>query len=466
MKKFFSKIAQQFKAMDKITRVVFIVFMALAITTSVVAYGMVRQFTSTMTILDLPGIPLLNNPQDDEDESFSQLAQPGVALPEAWDGKSRVTILLMGLDYSDWRGGETPHSDTMILLSVDPVSRTASMLTIPRDMWVNIRGFGYGRINEAYFNGEAFNLPGGGPEMARQTVEQFIGVPVQYYAVIYFDAFIRFIDEIGGITVTPDEPVTIEREGSVQQEVLQPGKAVTLDGELALAYVRERKTSGGDVDRSRRQLESILAIRNRILKYESLPELIAKAPVLYNEISSGIRTNLDLKQAIQLGVLGIQLDANNIKKGVIDYNMVTLATSPSGEKILKPITDQIRVLRDDLFATGTKGPMAQPAPDSTLVKDEAARIVLLDGIGDPDFTNRTAVYLRSQGMNVIQVEDAGGYTAGSRIEIFNGKPHSVKYLAELMNIPSNNIWNTYDPGAGLDIRVTIGGDWAQNNSLQ
>ena len=463
MKRFFSKIGRMFSGWDKVTKIVFVIFVVLAITTSVAAYSVVRNLTSTMTILNLPGIPLLSR---DDQSAGSEISQPAVALPEPWDGVSRVTILLMGLDSSDWRAGDTPHSDTMILLSVDPISKTASMLSIPRDIWVNIRGFDYGRINEAYFNGEAFKLPGGGPELARQTVEQFIGVPVQYYAVIDFQAFIRFIDEIGGVKVTPDEPVTIEKEGSVQREVLEPGKTYALDGELALAYIRERKTSGGDVDRARRQQETILAIRHQLLKADNLPALIAKAPVLYQEISSGIRTNLDLKQAIQLGMLGIQLDLGNIKKGVIDYNMVTMAKSPEGEQILKPITDQIRLLRDELFTTGTRGPIAQPAPGSTLVKDEAARVVILDGVGDAALANRTADFLRAQGINVVQVADAGGYLPGTKIEIFNGKPYSVAYLAQLMNVASANIWNTYDPAAGFDIRVTVGGDWASSNAMQ
>jgi len=463
MKKFFRKIGRWFSGMDKLTKIIFIVFVVLAITTSVAAYNAMRNLTSSMTILNLPGVPLL---QKGKKETSAPISQPAVNLPEPWDGVSRVTVLIMGLDSSDWRAGETPHSDTMILISLDPISKTASMLSIPRDMWVNIRGFGYGRINEAYFNGEAFNLPGGGPELARQTVEQFIGVPVQYYAVIDFAAFIRFIDEIGGINVTPDEPVTIEKEGSVQQEVLEPGVTYALDGELALAYIRERHTSGGDVDRARRQQEAILAIRHQLLKSDNLPKLIAKAPALYQDISSGIITNLDLKQAIQLGMLGVQLDLDNIKRGIIDYNMVTMFKTADGEQVLKPIVDQIRLLRDELFTSGTKGPIAQPVEGSTLVKDEAARVVILDGVGDASLANRTADYFRAEGINVVQVADAGGYLPGTKIEIFNGKPYSVKYLAELMNVASANIWNTFDPTAGFDIRVTLGGDWASNNPLQ
>jgi hypothetical protein len=98
------------------------------------------------------------------------------------------------------------------------------------------------------------------------------------------------------------------------------------------------------------------------------------------------------------------------------------------------------------------------------VKDEAARVVIWDGSG-VGLGERTAEYLRGQGINVIQVADAGGYSPGTKIEIFNGKHNTVAYLAQLMGVASANIWNTYDPAAGLDVRVTIGGDWVQNNPL-
>lgn len=465
MKNFFRKIGMKFKAMDRLTKVVFIVFMILALTTSVVAFSMVRNLTSAMTILNLPGAPLLNALTGNKDGGAQSPSTAGVALPEPWDGKSRVTVLLMGLDYRDWQSGDTPHSDTMILLSIDPVTKTATMLSVPRDLWVSIPGFDYGRINESYFNGAAFNLPGGGPELARQTVEQFIGVPVQYYAVIEFNAFIKFIDELGGVQVRPDQPVTIEKFGGGQRQVLEAGKSYTLDGELALAYARERHTQGGDIDRARRQQEVIMSVRNRILKFQNLPDLIARAPALYQDLSSGIYTNLNLQETIQLGMLALQLDTTQIKKGIIDYDMVIPTKSPEGEAILKPIPDKIRVLRDELFATaGSKSPLATPAVGSTLVKDEAARVVIWDGSG-AGLGERTAEYLRGQGINVIQVADAGGYNPGTKIEIFNGKPNTVAYLAQLMGVTSANIWNTYDPSAGLDVRVTIGGDWAQNNPL-
>jgi len=457
-----------FKNLDGLTKTLLAVFLVLAIITGIVAYNFVSQFTAGMTILDLPGAPILEalTGGNNSEEKPGLSNDTAVATPEPWDGNSRVTVLILGLDYNDWRAGDVPHSDTMILLSLDPITKTASMLSLPRDLWVNIPDFGYGRINEAYFNGAAYNLPGGGAELARQTVEQFIGVPVQYYAVIYYDAFIGFINEIGGVVIQPDQAVKIEKFGGGQEETLQAGVMYTLDGELALSYARARYTKDGDVDRARRQQEVILAIKNRILKYENLPSLIAKAPSLYQELSSGISTNLNLQEAIQLGILALNFDTNNINKGVIDFNMVIPTKSAQGEQILKPIPDKIRALRDELFAAhGTGSPIAVPSENSTLVRDEAATVVIWDGSGQAGLGDRTSAYLQGQGINVIQVADAGGYQSATKIEIFNGKPYTASYLAQTLGVASANIWNTFDPSAGVDIRITLGGDWANNNQI-
>ncbi|HHH82408.1 MAG TPA: LytR family transcriptional regulator, partial [Chloroflexi bacterium] len=121
-------------------------------------------------------------------------------LPEPWSGTERVTILFMGLDYRDWLEGDgPPRTDTMILATIDPLTETAGLLSIPRDLWVEIPGFGHNRINTAYFLGETNQLPGGGPALAMETVENLLGVQVQYYALVDFSASERMIDEIAGL---------------------------------------------------------------------------------------------------------------------------------------------------------------------------------------------------------------------------------------------------------------------------
>ncbi|HEX9385077.1 MAG TPA: LCP family protein, partial [Anaerolineales bacterium] len=230
---------------------------------------------------------------------------PESDLPPAWDGASRITVLIIGLDYRDWLANEgPPRSDTMMLLTIDPLTKTAGMLSIPRDMWVNIPGFGYSRINMAYADGEGSKLPGGGPELARKTVEQFIGVPIQYYAQIDFSTFVSFIDEIGGIEIYNDEDLRLDPLGTGKDKIkLTCCGMRPLNGERALAYVRFRKDKEGDIARAKRQQKVIIAIRNKVLSPENFPTMIGKAQTFYEQFSAGIKTNMPFDVAIRLGVL-------------------------------------------------------------------------------------------------------------------------------------------------------------------
>ena len=138
---------------------------------------------------------------------------PDVPLPPPWDGASRVNILVMGYDFeANWDPNTRLcpcRSDTMIVFTIDPVTHTAGMISVPRDMWVNIPGFNsYNKINAALYLGDAYKIPGGGAELAMKTVENFLGIPIQYFALIDFTTFTRMIDTIGGVCL--DIPSKIE----------------------------------------------------------------------------------------------------------------------------------------------------------------------------------------------------------------------------------------------------------------
>jgi LCP family protein required for cell wall assembly len=469
MKQLFQRFFTKIKIMDRVTKAILIIFLILAMVTSILTFNFVRNFTSSMTMFNLPGAPVFDQSQTnspgDTTLPQTQLNQPSA---QPWNGVSRVTFLLLGLDYRDWESKEIPRSDTMILLTIDPVTKTGGMLSIPRDLWVNVPNYGFRKINEAYFLGEANHYPGGGPQLATETVEQLIGVPINYFAQIDFSAFIKFIDTIGGIPIYPTQDVPVKDWGSQYKQVLKAGQAYTLGGGLALSYARERYSgSQGDIDRAARQQQVIEAVRDRILRYESLPTLIANAPKIYQELSAGIRTNINSFQDIfQLGTLALQINTANIKKGVIDYNMMIAAKSPDNLDILIPIMDKIRTLRDNIFSTGgSAAPIASPAANSTLVRDEAARIAIQNGTTVPGLATKTSQYLRDQGMNIVQEINANQSTAITTIYVYNSKPYTLKYLADLMKVQPTNIWNKFDPNVGADIAVIIGNDWAVSNPL-
>jgi LCP family protein required for cell wall assembly len=377
-----------------------------------------------------------------------------------WDGTDRVTVLIMGLDYRDWQSGEkAARSDTMILLSLDPLTKTASMLSIPRDLWVAIPGFEHAKINTAHYLGDAYNLPGGGPGLAVKTVEQFLGVPINYYAVIDFETFVSFIDEIGGVKVDVPEAITIDMLGDGPDTIktLQPGVQV-LPGSWALAYARQRHTQNGDFDRARRQQQVILGIRNRILSVNMLPVLITKAPELYRELKAGIRTNLGLDDAIRLALLAQQVPDGAIQRGVLDQKYVVFGRSPDNLSILIPIPDKINNLRDELFASGAGlGPLTNGYPAERM-QAESASLAIYNGSRENGLASRLGDYLKEKGGNIVEVGDAPEAYAATTIIDHTGSPYAMKYLVDLLGIVPSRIKIEYNPAAASDVEVYLGYD--------
>jgi LCP family protein required for cell wall assembly len=456
-------------------------FVVLAIAVAVLLFVVVRNIVNSWEVTELPGQPPsasssggITTPLDelpDVQLSEEEMAQPmqssGDAVPaEPWDGATRVNVLIMGLDYRDWEAGEIPRTDTMILFTMDPVSKTAGMLSIPRDMWVDIPNYGYAKINTAYYLGEINNLPGGGPALAMDTVEHFLGVPIDYYAQIDFYAFVKFIDSLGGLDLNVPDEITVDPLGPGNTVKLYPG-VQTLDGATTLAFARTRYTEGGDFDRASRQQLVVMELRRQIVSLNMLPTLIAKAPVLYQDLSSGIRTNLSLKDVISLAWTAKDIKENDIKQGVISPpDQVLLDTSPDGLSILIPVHDRIQILRDEIFTSGVQaGPAAVNSDAAQLVSAEQARVSVRNGTATAGLATRTSDYLRSLGMNVVEEANADRVYERSSIIVVNGKPNTITKLAELMGVDSGNISFQYNPDEAVDVILIVGNDWANNNPM-
>jgi LCP family protein required for cell wall assembly len=363
-----------------------------------------------------------------------------------------------------------PRSDTMIVLTIDPQTMTAGMISIPRDLWVNIPGFGYSRINTAYQNGEGAKLPGGGPELAMRTVEQVLGVPIQYYAQVDFWAFAKFIDDIGKIEINVPKKIIIDPIGPGGDDWMLSAGYHKLNGTRALAYVRNRHTENGDSDRSQRQQDVIFAIRDQILSPDNLPHLIVNSQYLYNDLQSGIHTNLTFDQMMRLGMLAKDIPKEKIKRGVIDKTMVIPGNVTLGGEnaaILKPIYDKIRELRDEIFSTsGAVSPLAQGTNTLELAKQEGASVIVLNGTFTQGLAIETGDYLKSQGINVVNNGNANENPAVTRVIDYTGRPYILKYLKELFGLNSSSqITSKYDPNATADIEIILGNDWAVKNPL-
>ncbi len=473
--------------MDTTTRVLVIIFVVLGIILAFVGgrfvFNLLKGAGSNLTgtksnansgvdaaALSAPGVPLQTN------------KGPAAA---AWDGKSRINILLLALDVSPRRQSEgqgSPLSDTMILVTVDPATRTVGAMSIRRDLWVTIPGFGDNKINAAYKLGEDYKVDGGGAQLAMDTIEELFGVPVNFYARVDFQAFETIIDEIGGVSITLTQPMLLDWVGDGNKFVIEPGTYV-MPGSHTLAYARTRDEAYGDGDfaRGSRQMEVIMAIRDRVLDLNTLPTLIARAPAIYGEISSGVQTNMSLDQAIQLAYLLAQIPRENMHTFNMDDTVTYATFNIEGSYILQVIPDQLRLMRDEMFS-GSGSTVSGPALDPVVVPQdnggvavasgdplplavqEAARIRILNGSDTAGLADRTQSYLTSQGLTNMSI---GNYdtTESTQIVVHTPVTNTLTYLAAVFSVPNARVFNQADPSNAFDITVILGNDWAANNPI-
>jgi LCP family protein required for cell wall assembly len=241
-----------------------------------------------------------SNSQPNDTNTGENNLKPAYVPPE-WEGNERVNILLLGGDTRGLERGEAPRSDSMIVASLDPVTKQAYLFSILRDTYAPIPGHGKDRINAA--------LAYGGPSLALETVSNFLNIPIQYYVYVDFEGFIALIDSIGGIEyyVEKDMYYSSKADGPEYDINLKKGLQ-TLDGKEALQYVRFRYDALSDYSRTERQRKFLKAVAEEMQKTSSL----LKLPGTLRDIAPYIETNLSLSEMIKLGTLGFKSKAEGV----------------------------------------------------------------------------------------------------------------------------------------------------------
>lgn len=295
-----------------------------------------------------------------QSEPTAILPTPTLGLEiQPWNGNERFTILLMGLDKRPNENGTAFRTDSMILVSIDPLTNSVGMLSIPRDLYIEIppdtvvgNGYGLQRVNSAYVIGELAR-PGYGPQLAMQTVQYNLGIRVNDYFVFDFNTVIDGINAIGGIEVDVTEAINDPDYPSMNygyEPLYIPTGRIQMDGALALKYARSRHNSS-DVDRARRQQQVIMTVRAKILNLNMIPELVVQAPGLWSNLSRNIRAGLSFDQLLQLAVYLKDIPRENVKQGVIDYRYV-IPTNWDGASVLIPNRASLGSLMVEVFGAG------------------------------------------------------------------------------------------------------------------
>jgi polyisoprenyl-teichoic acid--peptidoglycan teichoic acid transferase len=198
-----------------------------------------------------------------------------------------LVVLVLGVDRRPSAGeGSTSHSDTMMLVRVSPHTGRVQLLSVPRDLLVEMEPGAEDRINTAYLYG--------GTERATAVMEDLTGVSIDRYAIVDFGGFEDAIDALGGVTLEVEEPIRLGIEG---RRVYIPAGRQELDGLEALAYARYRGTACGDLDRIRRQQQLIAALREQALGWNTITRL----PGIVKVVHDNVDTNVGIVQAISLG---------------------------------------------------------------------------------------------------------------------------------------------------------------------
>ncbi|EKB56274.1 LCP family protein [Facklamia hominis] len=237
-------------------------------------------------------------------------------LPSAYatDFNKPFSILLMGIDSGGLGRTEKGRSDVMMVATVNPDTQEIAVTSIPRDSYVEIPGRGMDKINHAY----AF----GGPELSLQTVQNWLGIELNDYAVVDMQGLVDMIDSVDGIDIVP--PESFEIDGYQFEE----GKSIHLDGDSALAYSRERYNSGGDYARQERQRQIILSFIDKVRQESSdIPSMIS----VINSLRKFVKTNVSM---IDVGKFALkhsdfnpniefnQLQGQGFKKDGIYYEQI------------------------------------------------------------------------------------------------------------------------------------------------
>jgi LCP family protein required for cell wall assembly len=388
---------------------------------------------------------------------------PDPAAQYVWDDPRQIRILLLGIDerrgFTEERAYRT---DTIILLNVDPVRKTAGLVSFPRDLWVSIPNFTQGRINTANYQGDIANYPGGGgPRLLMETISANFGVTVDRYVRVNFDVFLSVVDAIApqGVEICITEPIVDDSypdEGFGTITVRFDPGCQRLTTDRLLQYARTRKTQGSDFDRARRQQQVLDALRAQALSAGGITSFLGQIPALWQQLSDSYTTNLTLEEIIKLGYLMSEIPREQIQFKVIDENYVTFGKAPDGSDVLIPSTGRIASL-----IQGILYPQPELTQGDLLARSQAENVPIrvFNGTDIVGLAGRVQEWLIGKGVTVAAIGNAPDHRgAPTLIKDYGNGRWTAQYLADLLGLTPDRIVPGNDGLATSGVIVIAGPD--------
>lgn len=364
-----------------------------------------------------------------------------------------INFLLLG---SDTSGGGVGRTDVIILVSVNKKAGSVAMWHVPRDLFVYIPNHTMDRINMAYAYGVSDNYPGGGFGLMKETFLYNFGIPIQHYARVNFDGFMRIVDEIGGLEVSVDCAISDWRlkspeldqtvEDNWEYYTLPIGRQ-KLTPYMALWYVRSRKTTS-DLDRGRRQMDVL-----RALWYQARQQgLFAQVTALWPEAIKIVETDMSLTDVLGLVPLAANLDMSNIARysGVRGVQYIPFVTPDDGRDVVLPDRDTLLPMIKDFLTPPTANRLGRRSVSVDVIDASAYGLgfaqVAVDRLAWEGFSARVVNAQIDRPLDLSTIYDFTGQSKGS----------ALADLKSILRVSDNQVVSQPDPNRTADFRVEIG----------
>lgn len=417
------------------------------------------------------------------------------SAPLNCENSGRCTILLAGNSADDPGHDGANLTDSIMLVSINMKTNTAYMLSVPRDLYVNIPGNGYAKINEAYPDGQSehFSQTGyasGGMGLLEETVSQDFGIPINYYALIDYSAIKDAVDAVGGVSIDiqSQDPRGLY-DPSIDYATNGPLVKLTngwhtLSGEQALDLARARGDAYGsygfessDFERTQNQRLMMLALKDKVTASSVLTNPI-KLGELIDAIGNNLHTDLTSSNIRRMYDLSKQIKSSNIKSyglnsvtlsGKQNVDLLTNYRTSNGEDALIPAAGLGDYSQIQLYV--------QQLISNNPVVSEAANVVVLNGGNTTGLAAAESQILSKKGMEVSADADAPASVSGQAnnviIDNSNGKdPATLNALKALYgsNTTTNAVLTTAYPNAnfiiilGTNLQMPAGANNSSTNS--
>jgi LCP family protein required for cell wall assembly len=387
------------------------------------------------------------------------------------EGSGRVNILVLGIGGA---GHDGPNlSDTMMVWSIDPKTYDVAAISVPRDLYAKIPGYGYGKINAA--NADS------GPQLAEKVVSTILGVDINYYVVVDFSGFKQAIDAVGGVDITVPTALFDKQYpcdvGNGVCPYSQPAGTIHMSGSQALKYSRCRHNDpgigncGNDYGRAARQQQVVSALKSRALSAGTLTNP-AKLTSLIDTVGSHVKTDLQLSDLKILAQLAGKIDTAKIVNKVLDDAPDSYLV---GGTNIVPAAGYIYVPKAGLYDYSDIHDFVKNIFFDRYITSENARVAVENGSGITGLAGRVVTSLTSAHYNVGPATNAVGTFPHTLIyDYTNGKkPYTIKYLEQRFNVTAAKatqvpaVTPTGSPTTGVnspEIRIILGSDYQTSTS--